>query len=52
MTATREIGDLTALMVACGSLFEYLPALAATLSILWYLFRFAAWVGKRWTFLQ
>ncbi len=52
MTATREIGDLTALAVACGSLFEYLPAVAAALSILWYLFRFAAWLGKRWSFLQ
>ena len=52
MTATREIGDLAALAVACGSLFEFLPAVAAGLSILWYLFRFAAWVGKRWTFLQ
>ena len=52
MTATREIGDLAALAVACGSLFEYLPAVAAGLSILWYICRFAVWVGRRWTFLQ
>ena len=50
MSATREIGDLTALMVACGSLFEFLPAVAAALSILWYLFRFAVWIGKSWKF--
>ena len=47
MTATREVGDLAAAMAAFGAVLDFLPAIAAGISIIWYLARFAVWISKR-----
>ena len=43
----RELGDLAAGLTAAGAILSWLPEIAAGLSILWYLFRFASWIIKR-----
>ena len=52
MNTTREVGDLAAAMTAFGAVLDFLPAIAAGISIIWYLARFAVWIGKRWKFLE
>ena len=52
MTDPREIGDMAAAITAFGAVLVFLPAIAAGISIIWYLARFAIWLGKRWDFLE
>jgi len=48
MTYPREIGDLAAAATAFGAVLEFLPSVAAGISIVWYLARFASWAITRW----
>ena len=49
MFDAREVGDLAAAATAFGAVFEFLPAVAAGISIIWYRFRFAIWLRRRWS---
>jgi len=52
MTDPRTIGDMAAAGTAFASVVSWLPEIAAGVSILWYVCRFAVWIGKRWKFLE
>lgn len=41
--------DLAALLVAVGALAQWLPAIAALVSIVWYGIRIYEWAEKRWS---
>ena len=45
---TKHGFDLAALLVALGALAQWLPALAAALTIIWYTIRIYEWAEKRW----
>jgi len=45
---SRELGDLAAAATAFGAFLEFLPAVAAGISIVWYIARFCMWARQRW----
>jgi len=45
---SRELGDLAAAATAFASFLEFLPAVAAGISIVWYIARFFVWARQRW----
>jgi len=44
MTDPKNIGDAAAGLTGFAAFFEWLPEIAAGMTVLWYLARFSAWI--------
>ena len=44
MTDPKNIGDAAAGLTGFAAFFEWLPEIAAAMTVIWYLARFSAWI--------